>query len=240
MKYGVFADVHANLVALDAVLQDAENNGVEAYCCTGDIVGYGAEPAGCIARLRSLATEFVAGNHDAAAAGLTDLQFFNADAYDSVMWTRDQLSPEDLRFVSALPLVAELDSAMAVHASPHVPAAFTYILSVDDALAAFAAMERSLCFIGHSHVPGNFYLDDQLTYGRDAFVELLDDMKAIVNVGSVGQPRDEDRRASYAIYDSDARTVTTRRVDYDWEEAGRRILDAGLPEMNAYRLSRGQ
>ena len=240
MKYAVLADVHANLTALNAVLEDAEDNGVEAYCCVGDMIGYGAEPVECITRLRSLTSDFVAGNHDAAAAGLTDLRFFNTDAYDSVIWTRDQLTPAHLRFVSTLPLVAEIEGAVIVHGSLHVPAAFNYILSAEDALATFSVMEHSLCFVGHSHVPGNFCLDGQLSYGRDEALELGDDVKVIVNVGSVGQPRDDDRRASYAIYDSEARTVITRRVDYDWEEASRKILAAGLPEMNAYRLSMGQ
>jgi len=240
LKYAVLADVHANLTALNSVLEDADNNGVEVYCCVGDMIGYGAEPVECIARLRSLTSDFVAGNHDVAAAGLTDLRFFNSDAYDSVVWTRDQLTPAHLRFVSKLPLVAEIEGAVLVHGSLHVPDAFHYILSAEDALATFSLMEHSLCFVGHSHVPGIFCLDGQLSYVRDEVLELGDEMKTIVNVGSVGQPRDDDRRASYVIYDSQARTVTTRRVEYDWEEASRKILEAGLPEMNAYLLSMGQ
>ena len=240
MKYAILADVHGNATALEAVIADARKQGAEEYVCVGDIVGYGAEPESCIARVTGLCRAAVAGNHDRAATGRNDMESFNPDARDSALWTRERLSSAHRQYLDSLPLSLDIEGASVVHGSLYLPEQFNYILCSMDALGTFERMTQSLCFVGHTHVPLFFTLDGALACEYGENLALKKDVRAIVNAGSVGQPRDEDRRASYALYDSGERTVSVRRVGYDWEAAAEKILAAGLPKMNAYRLALGQ
>lgn len=245
----MFGDVHGNLEALEAVVADAKRQGVDRYVCVGDIVGYGASASECVDRVQSLTTQVVAGNHDCAVVGRTDLEYFNLFARDAVIWTRTHLSPADKAFLRDLPLTRVVDELLLVHATVHHPEYFGYIESEYSARLSFEAMEGDLAFVGHSHVPVAFVYDKekkQISYSsgadlaKDADWALDGASKAILNVGSVGQPRDEDPRSSYMVYDSQQRTVTLRRISYDIETAKRKIVAAGLPEVLGVRLQFGR
>ena len=243
MRYCILGDVHGNLEALEAVLADAEKQGVDRYVCVGDIVGYGANPRECVERVNGLTTQIVAGNHDCAVVGRTDVEYFNMFAREAVLWTQAQLSPEEKGFLRGLPLMLEVDGLTIVHATVHQPEQFGYIESALAARLSFDALSNDLAFVGHSHVPVAFFYEqrgEEIWYSQDNDVPLGDFSKTIVNVGSVGQPRDENPLAAYGLYDTEQRRVTIRRVEYDVEAAKQKILDAGLPEVLAVRLLVGR
>jgi predicted phosphodiesterase len=242
MRSAIVADIHSNLAALTAVLDDIERRGgVEEVWCLGDIVGYGPDPHQCIELLRQHNHVCVAGNHDWAAIGKIDTSTFNPDAAAASHWTVQQLSPEDVRYLESLALVIERGDFTLVHGSPRDPI-WEYLLSTSDARQNLANFETQVCFIGHSHVPLVFEC------GRDACIlsEFQPDgmlalarNRLIINPGGVGQPRDGDPRASYAIYDGDARLVTHYRVPYDIGAAQARMIEHGLPSRLVARLSYG-
>lgn len=239
MRHCVFGDIHGNLEALEAVVADAKRHGVDRYVCVGDIVGYGANPAECIDRVQGLTTQVVAGNHDCGVVGRTELEYFNQYARDAVVWTRSRVSPTDKAFLRDLPLTLAGEDLYIAHATVHQPDTFGYIDGPISARESFDALAGPLAFVGHSHVPVAFFYDietKRLLYTNDAEIELDSSSKVIVNVGSVGQPRDNDPRASYAIYDSVKRLVTLRRLRYNVEAAKRKIIDAGLPAVLGERL----
>ncbi len=237
MRYAVLSDIHANLEALVAVLADAAPS-VDALLCLGDVVGYGADPAPCVELLDARAATVVAGNHEHGVAGLLDLGWFNRHARAALEWTREQLDAEHREWLGARPLVLEIGDALLVHASPRQPDEWEYLLTASDGWEAFAAFSTRLCFLGHSHCPAVWSLGSSgPTYEpAPADVTLDAGRRYIINVGSVGQPRDRDRRAAYAIWDVDARHVEIRRVAYDVTTAARKILEAGLPSVLADRL----
>ena len=237
----VISDIHGNLEALEAVLEDAARETVDEIICLGDVVGYGADPNGCLARVLAEAKVTVLGNHDAAARDLSEAENFNEVAREAIQWTQEQLTDEHLEVLGGLPFEFVQDEARFVHASPVDPPAWHYILTEQEAWNAFEACPEPLCFVGHSHVPLRVLLrNGRLEVLDDEVVEFTDDLRALVNVGSVGQPRDGDWRASYALFDSENRRVIARRVDYDIEKASSKILAAGLPEILARRLAIGQ
>jgi len=243
LRYCIFGDVHGNLEALEAVLADAEKQSADRYVCVGDIVGYGADPGPCIARVQETTMQVVAGNHDCAVVGRTDIEYFNLFAREAVEWTRGQLSPEEKAFLHGLPLMLEVDGVTIVHATVHQPGLFGYIESAMTARQSFMALRNDVAFVGHSHVPVTFFYEQQeeeIWYSQDRELPMGDFSKTIVNVGSVGQPRDDNPLAAYAIYDSTQKAVTIRRVEYDVEAAKQKILDAGLPEVLAVRLVLGR
>jgi predicted phosphodiesterase len=240
VRYAVLADIHGNLEALEAVRADMARAGAERVLCLGDIVGYGANPRECLAIVRELDATIVAGNHDWAAAGSVGIDYFNADARDSVEWTRHQMDKAELAFLKELELLKVLDDVTLVHGSPFSPEYFEYLQTSYDVQVAFGHLSTRLCFLGHSHVPVMFTNTDPLDYFlRDEF-ELPAETKVIVNVGSVGQPRDLDPRACYAVYDDQQRVVSMRRVEYDMQAASERMLAAGLPSTNAARIVLGR
>ncbi len=240
MRYAVLSDVHGNLEALDAVLADAAGR-ADAVLCTGDLVGYGADPAACVERLAVRAAVMVAGNHEHGVAGLLDPTWFNPYARAAVEWTRARLDDAHAAFLARLPLAGEVDGATLVHASPREPETWDYLVAAEDGFAALAAVTARLCFVGHSHVPAAWSLGASGSrYLRGAVeVALEPGRRYLVNVGSVGQPRDGDARAAYALWDVDAGWVTVRRVAYDVDRAKRKIVAGGLPRFLSDRLSRG-
>jgi len=240
VRYAIFGDIHGNDDALEAVLKALEKEEAERFLCVGDLVGYGAEPGRCIARAREIRCVVVAGNHDYAVVERTPIDYFNPDARAAVLWTREHLSVEDKDYLESLPLAHVQEDLALVHATVDTPKLFNYIQSLSDARRSFDALERPACFVGHSHVPMTFFNGTEVTYTRDPAYEISPDVKTLVNVGSVGQPRDMDERAAYVMFDSDAQTVRLERVPYDVESAARKITDAGLPEMNAFRLRFGR
>ena len=240
MRYAVLSDIHGNLESLRAVLADAAGR-ADGVLCLGDTVGYGADPGPCVEMVAERATAGVAGNHEHAVAGRLDLAWFNRRARAALEWTGEHLSEDCRRYLGALPLVAEVGDAILVHASPARPEEWDYLLTAEDGFAAFHAFATRLCFVGHSHVPGVWSIGSSgPAHERGAVrVDLEHGRRYLVNVGSVGQPRDRDARAAYAIWDVEERRVAIRRVPYDIETARRKILEAALPSALADRLRAG-
>ncbi len=240
MKVAVLSDVHANLEALEAVLVDTGERQVEQYWCLGDIVGYGADPDAVVERVRGLGGPTVAGNHDWAACGLVSTRGFNRQAALAAQWTTRTMRPENLDWLKGLPLVQRVDGTLFVHATPSEPAAWHYCMQVEDALDEMESFSEELCLIGHSHVPGAFERhDDEVRYTRAEEMMLRPGRQYLVNVGSVGQPRDGDKRAAYLLFDTVERRLQHVRVAYDIAAAQRKILAAGLPPWLASRLGDG-
>ena len=229
----VISDIHGNLEALRAVVARGEELGVDEWICLGDIVGYGANPNECLELTRNLCRVILLGNHDEAAMGGGDLSYFNPWAAEAILWTRRALDPSWKMFLRALPLHHETEFATFVHSTPIMPERWDYILDAEDALANADGFYTPFCFVGHSHRPGIYELPP--LHGSDQ-------PRWMVNVGSVGQPRDGDPRACMVlIRDEDAgrEGIELVRVEYDIETARRKILLAGLPEILAERLRVG-
>ena len=245
MRYAVVSDVHANLEALTAVLADAAAEGARAVLCLGDLVGYGADPGPCVEMVAERSVALVAGNHEHGAAGLLDVRWFNPVARDAILWTRGRLAGDATRYLGGLPLMTMIGDACLAHASPKNPEEWDYLMSPEDGFGVFDAFDTRLCFIGHSHRPGVWSLGSGGPDHETAFraypvrVPLEDGRRYVINVGSVGQPRDRDARAAYGLWDLDAREVVIRRVPYDHRAAAAKILAAGLPRPLADRLARG-
>jgi diadenosine tetraphosphatase ApaH/serine/threonine PP2A family protein phosphatase len=241
VRYGVLGDIHSNVDALDAVLDALRPEKVDAVLCTGDIVGYGAAPRECVARVRELAPRvFVAGNHDWAAAGRLSLGYFNHYAREAILWTRSALPPEDLAYLGERDVLAKEGDVTVAHGTVHDPELFDYLQTPYDAHLSFSVLTTSVAFLGHSHIPVTFLSGPSITYVVGEEIALEKSAQALVNVGSVGQPRDEDPRASFGIYDDVTRVVRIRRVEYDVEAAIARIEDAGLPRFLGERLRIGR
>jgi len=242
MRYGILGDIHGNLEALDVVLAALEKERIDQMIAVGDFVGYGADPHLCIQSIRKIKGLIaVAGNHDWAVVGKIPLTIFNALAVEAILWTREQLTAEDNAYLKDLPLVIKTEELMVVHGSLNAPERFDYILTLDQALETLKLQETKVCFIGHTHVPGIFCNGKDKPYmagGNTCHVE--DDVHTLINVGSVGQPRDKDTRAAYAVYDTGTREVKIHRISYDVNKSAKKILSAGLPPILAERLRFGQ
>jgi len=248
MRVLVFSDVHANLTALDTVLEDAARRtaagvALDAYWYLGDLVGYGPDPNECVQRLRALPNLVgLIGNHDQAALGQLALSRFNREARLAAEWTRDALQPENRAFLQALPSQVVLEGFTLAHGSPRQPI-WEYILDYHTADLNFDAFTTDYCLVGHSHIPLQFHRNSVDTYPEAMPVRWEEPVpltpRMILNPGSVGQPRDMDPRAAYALLDTEALTWEACRVAYDVEAVQRRILAAGLPERHAERLAIG-
>jgi diadenosine tetraphosphatase ApaH/serine/threonine PP2A family protein phosphatase len=242
MRRLILSDIHSNLIALEAVLEDAPSE--LPVWCLGDIVGYGPRPNECIQRLRSLdLVACVVGNHDWAVMGKVDVRDFNLDAQRSVIWTQRQLSPANLDYLEHLPLSLEEDEFTLVHGSPREPI-WEYILYPPIARRNLEYLHTPHCLVGHTHVPVAFrFCEGDQILETEHLVEgrplSLEEGRLIINPGSVGQPRDGDARASYAILDTEAGTLACHRVAYDIAEVQRRMEEVGLPQRNIMRLSYG-
>ena len=243
MRCAILADIHSNLAAFQAVLDDAQKRGgFEEIWCLGDVVGYGPDPRECIQLLRQHRHLCIAGNHDWAAIGSLDTRYFNPEAAAASHWTAKQLSSEDIDYLRSLPQILQRDDFTLAHGSPREPV-WEYVLSTEIARANFACFDTRFCLIGHSHVPLVFDLDqDNLCRLRQLPGELFlqqEKDRLIINCGGVGQPRDADPRASYAILDTDAAVIHHYRVEYDISATQQKMLKAGLPRRLADRLSYG-
>jgi diadenosine tetraphosphatase ApaH/serine/threonine PP2A family protein phosphatase len=241
MRLAILSDVHGNLQALERVLVDVGARKPDAMVCLGDFVGYGASPNECISILRPRIESAVAGNHDLAACGRIKLGYFNQDAALAARWTTEHLTPENLQYLRALPFVSRWRDAMLVHSSPSEPEEWRYVLSPGDAAIEMESCDQGICFIGHSHYPGTFELDGpSVRYTRDEIVTGRPGCRYLVNVPSVGQPRDGDRRAGYMFFDDDGPRFEHVRLEYDIPAAMACIRDAGLPPLLAERLQWGE
>ena len=248
MRYLVLSDIHANITALDAVLQHATSAGFDKTIVLGDLVGYGAAPNEVVDRVRALEpVAVIRGNHDKVAAGLEGSEGFNPTAQRAVAWTRAALSQDNLAYLEGLargPLVVN-DDIEICHGSPLDEDA--YLFGEGDLAEALVFGRRPICFFGHTHTPVAAVLSprrelDVLFHGpgNHGPITLTRDARYLVNPGSVGQPRDGDRRAAYAVADLEQRVIEMNRVEYAVEEACAQILAAGLPKPLADRLMMGR
>lgn len=240
----VLSDIHANLEALEAVLSDAGE--VDAILCLGDLVGYGPNPNEVSERVRNLApAACLSGNHDLAALGRISLKVFNRDAATAARWSSEHLRPDMREWLMSLESSHAVDGAYLAHASPRDPV-WEYMEHPGQGPSNFAAFAGPVCFVGHTHVPRAFEQSPGKQFtpthvlAAGERLNLGGEVRMIVNPGGVGQPRDGDWRASYALWHRDDHTFEVRRVEYPVEQTQQKILDAGLPESLAYRLSLGR
>jgi diadenosine tetraphosphatase ApaH/serine/threonine PP2A family protein phosphatase len=243
MHYAIIADIHANLAAFRAVLDDIERRGgVEEVWCLGDVVGYGPDPHECIELLRQYNHVCVAGNHDWAAIGELDTSDFNPDAAAACHWTAQQLSRDDVDYLKNLPLVIQKADFTLVHGSPRDPV-WEYLLSTSNAKENFAFYQTKFCLVGHSHVSLVFKYNESGSCSYSEFSPniglALGKSRMIINPGGVGQPRDGDPRASYAIYDSDVGMIRLYRIPYEIGITQARMVKQGLPMPLVARLGYG-
>ena len=241
MRLLVLGDIHGNLEALTAVLEDARAQGFDRAVSVGDVVGYGADPSACLALLRDLKAGIVMGNHDQAATGGLPLDSFNDYAREAVEWTAGRLSAGELAFLKSLPFVIREKDYAVSHGTLHNPEEFRYLLTEAEAVASLDVLDRPVCFLGHTHLPvwvRKKGKDLEISQTEPAPVEA--GRGVLVNVGSVGQPRDGDPRTVYCLYDTEKRSAILHRLEYDLNETGRKILAAGLPAILAERLKIGR
>jgi diadenosine tetraphosphatase ApaH/serine/threonine PP2A family protein phosphatase len=241
-KILIISDVHANLVALQAVLASAGS--IDQAWCLGDIAGYGARPNECIQLIRSLPNlTCMLGNHDLGVSGNGSLDIFNGDARKALLWQRDQINLENLKFLASLPGKAvEKEKVTLVHGSPRDPV-WEYVLNTLTARLCLDTLKTPWCFLGHSHFQVVFQTSangEEVTIEKPAVGEKYRlKEKALFNPGSVGQPRDRDPKAAYAIFDPEEQTWEPHRAEYDIRAAQQQIIAAGLPPRLAERLAAG-
>ncbi len=243
MKHIVFSDVHGNLEALHAAFSFIKGYPDARICSLGDIVGYGANPKECIWEVSKTVHESLAGNHDHAVIGLTSIRYFNPYARAAVIWTSKCLDEEDKSYLLGLPVYKRLNNKIfVVHSSPLEPEQWHYIMSIDDAKRNFAFFKERLCFIGHSHVPMVIGLspDGKVFLENYEIIQLKEENRYIINVGSIGQPRDGDWRACLVLYDDESRLIEFKRLEYEVSATQAKILEAGLPGILAERLLYGR
>jgi predicted phosphodiesterase len=240
MRYAVIADIHANLEALEVVLNDAKEQKCTHYCCVGDVVGYNANPKECLEIVRSMGMPTVKGNHDEYCSSEEDLEGFNPHAAEAVNWTRKQLSPEDRKWLRELKYIRLVASFTMVHATLDGPQRWGYVFDRLAAAASFTYQNTGVCFFGHTHVPLAFVRDSVVRGGTYSKFRVEPGKKYFVNVCAVGQPRDGNPKAGYVVYDLDEQSIELRRLDYDIAGAQKKILAAGLPQRLADRLAVGK
>ncbi|MBN1504082.1 MAG: metallophosphoesterase family protein [Candidatus Eisenbacteria bacterium] len=241
MRFAIISDIHANLEALQAVLKKIESLGADKLVCLGDTVGYGANPNECTELVREKAQVVLCGNHDHAAVGGTSIEFFNSYARAAILWTMGVLKPDCKEFLKGLPLTGSIDGAFLVHATPSEPAQWNYVFEPHEAAGEFDAFQEQVCFIGHSHFALFFTKEGatcKVTLPGD--FSLAKDARYLVNVGSVGQPRDGFNTACFVTYDMPEGVVQFHRVEYDLSLAYQKIIKARLPRFLAERLLIGE
>jgi predicted phosphodiesterase len=240
LKYAILGDIHGNLESLTAVLEDAKANEVNAFICVGDIVGYNANPAECLKLIRDLDFTCVRGNHDHYCSHDESIDDFHPLAANVIDWTRHQLDADEIAYLKGLKYSRIISGFTIVHSTLDMPDKWGYVFDALEADANFNYQSTSLCFHGHTHIPVVYEKKGRVTKNEFSKVNLGLGSKYFINVGSVGQPRDGNAKASYAIYDMKAKTVELRRVAYDIEAVMAKILAAGLPERLAARLEVGK
>jgi predicted phosphodiesterase len=228
MQYAIISDIHGNLEALQAALKHIDTLDVGGIVCLGDIVGYGPNPNECVDLVRMHCVHTVKGNHDAAAVDLMETMYMNRLAREAVIWTHDRLNPGAKEFLRQLPLKIPIENATLVHASPHEPEEWHYIITSLDAELAFKHFDTAVCFIGHSHRPGIFTTNNGRTTER-----------RIINVGSIGQPRDRDPKLSFGLFDTATLVYENIRLSYEVEKTADKMFSVGLPSELAERLFYG-
>ncbi|MFZ5979989.1 MAG: metallophosphoesterase family protein [Candidatus Zixiibacteriota bacterium] len=242
MKSALISDIHANLEALEAVLIDIGRHPVDRIICLGDVIGYGCNPIECLRLVNENCQVKLLGNHEYAALGLMSEKGLNELAQESLIWTRGKIGDREIAIISDFEMDYEFGDNYFVHASPHEPEAWHYILTMTEAVMAFEAVTNKICFFGHTHVPMIFsvFTDGRLrqTVGHDFLPD--EENRYLVNIGSVGQPRDNDPRACYVIYDDEEKEILYHRVEYDVTLTQRKMTRENIPSYLIERLSNGR
>lgn len=243
MRMAIISDIHSNIEALTVAFEWIDDNDIDQVVCLGDVVGYGADPNPCCELIRERVDVTLLGNHDAATIGVMDIGYYYDAARDAIFWTRNNLSDENFRWLYALPYTHMQDNAAYFHSAPIRPSGFFYVVQTKDALAHTAVYPKlkDWNFVGHSHLTNQYMLNDKRAKdvsGRR--LSLKSERKFIVNVGSVGQPRDRDNRLCFGVFDTDEQTFEHIRLEYDIESAAKKIQAAGLDQKFAKRLFVGQ
>jgi predicted phosphodiesterase len=236
MRIAVLSDIHGNLEALNSAVDYIEKNEIDEICCLGDIVGYGPNPNECVEIISEKCTTVVIGNHDHAVIGLTSTEYFNDFAKLSTYWTSNILTEENKEFLSSLEFTSRKDDILFVHSTPSDPPMWHYILSEIDARHELGHFEEKICFIGHSHFPIIFHTNG---FSRKSKLKLEEAQRYIVNVGSIGQPRDGNPKTCFCVYDDNKQEIEYIRLNYDIELTRDKIVRAGLPVFLADRLIKG-
>jgi diadenosine tetraphosphatase ApaH/serine/threonine PP2A family protein phosphatase len=242
MRYGIFSDTHANIEALTSVLKAYESERLDRYVCLGDTVGYGASPNDCCDKIRGVAAFTILGNHDAAVAGRMDYSYYYDAARNALDKHASELTPANMKWLKELPYEVRENGISFCHGSPINLEEFEYIFSAEQAARCLDIWGdlAKVTFIGHSHLCKAFALTREEVFEVVATkFELRPDHKYIISVGSVGQPRDYDPRASYTVYDTDEQTFEFKRVSYDIDSAAQKIFDSDLERNFANRLFLG-
>lgn len=241
MRYGIFSDVHANLEAFEAVLGALSKEAVDKYICAGDIVGYGADPVECIRRLNGLNVKSVAGNHDAGCIGKLPLEWFNHYAKEALAWTRGIIGFDDMIFLRSLRLVEEEGPFTIVHGTLNRPERFNYMLDIADAFHAQKMCKTQICIVGHTHIPCIIEFEGSSIRVIDKEVaKIKPGCKYVINVGSVGQPRDGISKTCFCVYDDELSEFYIKRAEYDIQRTQGKILKNKLPRILADRLAVGR
>lgn len=232
MRVAIFSDIHANLAALETALKEAERRGAETLVCLGDVVGYGPDPGPCVDLVRAHFAACVLGNHDEAVAFGRDVHVLPRDGQQAARRHQEMLSEEQLEWLRGLPLTHTTASATYTHAAPRNPGAWPRLDGFSDIQAQFSAFETPICFVGHSHRPA-------VASSSVGVLRVRPGHRFLVNVGSVGQPRDKDPRLAFALFDDEAFSCEIVRCHYDVARTAARVEAAGLPASLGERLRRG-
>jgi len=246
VRAAVISDIHGNLEALSSVIADIRNKNIDKVICLGDVVGYGPNPNECIEIVRKECDYCIIGNHEAAVFDALISQEFNDLAKSAIEWTRDNLNSKSIEFINSLAMIKEEGDFTSVHSTPYEPHLWYYISSMEDAIFNFNFFKTKFCLIGHTHVPGVIVMEGNrqeisvlqpisFNYEKD----FREDAKFIVNVGSVGQPRDKNSRACYAIIDTSRKNISLQRVPYDIAQYQRKMRIAQMPDFLIQRVAEG-
>jgi predicted phosphodiesterase len=242
MRYAIISDIHGNLAALEQVLQQIDAIGVDQIVCLGDVVGYGPFPNECCEIIQDKGDICLLGNHDSAAIGLTDASYFNRYARSAIGWTARVLNEKNAAFLRQLPMTAVQQDLFFVHSSPMQPEEWNYVFTIDEALDQFQSFEQPICFIGHSHIPVVWHLRENGFPKCSAALKIKIEKgcRYIINVGSVGQPRDDNPDACYGIFDDEQKTFWLHRSRYNVAQTQQAMRDLDLPAFLIERLQFGK
>jgi predicted phosphodiesterase len=244
MRIAIISDIHGNFEALEAVFSDAIIQKVDEIVCLGDIVGYGANPNECIDLVKKKCPLCILGNHDAAAIGLLSTDHFNVHAKIAIDWTVDNLAEEKKTFLGSLPLKKTKEERTFVHATPYDPNMWYYITSLEEAAFNFQFFNTTFCFVGHTHIPIIIVLENEkevyVHQGSSVNWGGMSQARFLINTGSVGQPRDRNPKSCYGILDTEAKSFTFRRIDYDIAKAQGKMRKIKMPDFLVTRLKDGR
>lgn len=243
MRFAFISDIHANLEALEAVIEDIGKNNIDETICLGDAVGYGANPNECVNLVKEHCAIALLGNHDAAATGLLTTQHFNIHARIAIEWTSQTLTPENKEFLSALPVVKTNELLTFVHATPYEPNMWYYITSLEEAAFNFQFFDTKICLVGHTHIPIITALENNEIYvhqEKTISFKGKEDMRLLINIGSVGQPRDRNPECSYGILDTITEEFSLKRVQYNVHTTQAKMKKIRMPDFLINRLAEGR